>query len=337
MALKKFNRGGGGVAFDAASSSGLAFLNAQLELPDMELVKPLTSMTHPRDITVKFGGGFVEFLSAYASDYRSTGGNQYGLQGTSNTDIATVQTTINKGLWKAWNWAASIVVTYIDLKKLQAAARTGQSAPFSLQTLLEDGVQLVWNKALERVTYLGWLGQPGLINNPNVNSSLAPATGTGSLRTWASKSPVQIQTDINFMLTQTVQQSAYSLDGMADTILIPWTEYELLMQPMTTGGFSSVLEFVLNNNIARQNGIDLKIYPLANDWIAGQGSGGSDRALAYRNNEKTVLLRAPQPCTKAMTVPSAKDGGAWETIYNGCIGQVQWLRTQPAYALDGIG
>lgn len=335
MAFKRTNKGG--VAFDAASGTGMAFLNSQLEYADPNLVKPLTSMTHPRDITVSFGGGFVDFLSAYSSDYSSTGGNAYGLQGTSNTDIANVQANIGKGLWKAWNWAASIVVTFIDLKKLENAKRLGQPAPYSLQQLLEDGVKLVWNKALERVTYLGWLGQPGIVNNPNITSSLAPATGTGGLRTWASKTPVQIQTDINFGITQTVTQSAYSLDGMADTMLIPWTEYQLLMQPMTTGGFSSVLEFILNNNIARQNGIDFKIFPLANDWISGQGAGATDRAVFYRNNEQTVKLRAPQPITKAVNVATAQAGGAWETIYNGCIGQVQWLRTQPAYYLDAIG
>lgn len=329
-------KGGRGTAFDAASSSGLAFLSSQLEYSSNELVKPLTSMTHPRDITVETGGGFVEFLSEYASDYASTGKNQFGLQGTSNTDIPAVQTNIVKGLWRAWNWASSITVTYIDLKRLEATKRLGQPAPFSLQDLLEDGVQLVWNKAMERVTYLGWLGQPGLLNNTAVTTTLAPATGGGGLTTWASKTPVQIQTDINFGITATVTNSAYSLDGMADTILIPWSVYQVLMQPMTTGGFSSVLEFILNNNVGRQNGIDLKIFPVANEWIGGIGTGGTNRAVFYRNNKKTVKLRAPQPINKAMTIPSAIAGGAWETIYNGCIGQVQFLRTQPFYYLDGI-
>lgn len=335
MAFKKNNRRGA-VAFDAAGASGNAFLNAQLEYSDPDLVKPMTSMTHQRDITVKFGGGFVEFLTAYASDYGTVGGNQYGLQGTSNTDIPMVNASLNKGIWNAWNWAAGFLVTFIDLKKLEAAKRNGQPAPFSLTKMLEDAVQLVWNKAMERVTYLGWLGQPGIINNPNVTSSLAPATGTGGLRTWASKTPTQIQTDVNFGLNQTVQQSAYSLAGMADTVLLSWTIYQVLMQPMTTGGFSSVLEFLLNNNIARQNGIDLKIFPVANDWITGQGAGTTERAVFYRNNEETLLLRAPQPVTKAATIATTEAGGSWQTIYNGCIGQVQWYRTQPAYYLDGI-
>ncbi len=329
--------GNGGSAFDAATSSSLAFLSSELEFASPDLVKPLTSSTHPRDITMTFGGGFVEFLSAYASDYASVGLNEYGLQGTSNTDIPQVQVAVNKGVWNAWNWASSILVTQIDLKRLETAKRSGIPAPFSLQQLLEDGIQLVWNKALEKVTYLGWLGQPGLINASNVTSALAPATGSGSLRTWASKTPAQIQLDINAGLTATVTNSGYSLDGMADRMLIPWTEYQLLMQPMTTGGFSSILEFLMQNNIARQNGIDFKIFPVANPWISGQGTGTTDRAVFYRNNEKNVLIRVPQPVTKAMMVPSADKGGAYETIYNGCIGQVQILRSSTMYYLDGIG
>src|SRR6266496_452639 len=162
------NRGIGGRAFDAAAASGLAFLNAQLELIIPELIKPMESVTHARDITVEFGGGFAEFVSAWASNYATVGGNQYGLQGTSNTDIAMVQADVQKGNWRTFNWAAGIFISLIDLKRLETAAKSGAPAPFSLQELLEDGVKSVWNKALDRVTYLGWNGLPGLINQTYV-------------------------------------------------------------------------------------------------------------------------------------------------------------------------
>lgn len=325
-----------GTAFDAGTSSSMAWLSSQLEYAAPTLVKPMTAMYHPRDITVKLGGGFVEFLSAYSSDYATTGSNQYGLQGTNNTDIPQIQVAVNKGLWDAWNWAVGFTITDIDLKRLETAKRIGQPAPFSLQKMLEDGVQLVWNKALEVVTYKGWLGKPGLLNNPTVAASIAPATGTGGSTQFSTKTPVQIQSDINFMLLQTLAQSAYSLDGMADTVLLPWSVYNYLMQPMNQNGYSSVLNYVLDNNVARQNGIELKILPLPNDWISNAGIGNTTRACAYRNNEDTVLLRAPQPATKLFTVPTTKDGGAYETIYNGCIGQVQVYRSQAFYYLDGV-
>lgn len=334
MGYKNSQRGGTGM--DAAASSSLAFLSSELEFLTPKLIKPLTSQTHPRDISVKFGGGFIDFVSAYASDYGTTGTGTYGLQGTNNTDIPEVQVNLKKGLWQAWNWANGFTITDIDLKKLQNAKRLGQAAPFSLQKMLEDAVQLSWSKSLEIVTYNGWLGQPGLVNQPSVANSLAPAVGTGSGRAWSTKTPLQIQNDINFMLLQTVTDSVYSLDGMADSILLPWSVYPVLMQPMTTGGFSSVLEFILANNIARQNGIDLKIFPLANDWNGTAGAGGTTRAIAYRNNDDNVEIRCPQPVTKVFTIPTADKGGAYQTIYNGCIAQVQLYRNQSFYYLDNV-
>jgi hypothetical protein len=202
-------------------SSGMAFVGAALELIRPGLIEPLSVVTHPRDITVTFGGGFVEYLSAYAADYGSVGFNQYGLQGTNNTDIPQVQVTVDKGTWKAVIWAASSSISDIDMKKLAAATASGQGAPFSLQKLIDTGVRLVWNKALDKVTYTGWLGLPGLLNNPDVVATLAPATGAGGLRTWASKTPQQIQTDINFGLLAGVKASGYSLEGLPDRSLCP--------------------------------------------------------------------------------------------------------------------
>jgi hypothetical protein len=135
MGYKNTQRGG--TAMDAATSSSLAFLSSELEYASPKLIKPLTSMTHPRDVTVEYGGGFVEFISAYASDYATTGGNQYGLQGTNNTDIPQIQAVVNKGIWQAWNWAVGFTITHIDLERLRTAKRFGQIAPFSLQKLLE--------------------------------------------------------------------------------------------------------------------------------------------------------------------------------------------------------
>jgi hypothetical protein len=69
----------------------------------------------------------------------------------------------------------------------------------------------------------------------------------------------------------------------------------------------------------------------------GQGQVGSlARLLAYRKNDETVELQIPQPIQKVMTVPSVKDGGAYETLFNGCVSQVQVFRSTAMAYLDGI-
>ena len=82
--------------FDAAGASGLAFLQSQLELIDTDLVEPLQAVTHPRDITVETGGGFPQFISAWASNYATSGTQFYGLQGTNNTELPEAQADIQK-------------------------------------------------------------------------------------------------------------------------------------------------------------------------------------------------------------------------------------------------
>lgn len=80
---------GGAMAMDAASiSSGMAFLNAELEKRDPRLLEPLQSVTWMRDIVSRTGGGWVEFSSNYFVDYATTGSNENGIiGGETNTSL----------------------------------------------------------------------------------------------------------------------------------------------------------------------------------------------------------------------------------------------------------
>jgi hypothetical protein len=324
-------------AFDAASRSGLAFLASQLELPNVDLVQPLASVTHPRDMIIKQGGGYVDYTSAWAVDYATTGGNQYGLQGTATTDIPTIQANIIKGTWPVIPWQMTQLIKFIDLQKLIDAKRLGIPAPVSIQQILDDGVKLVWGKALDRLTYLGWANQLGLINNTSITAAPAPNGAAGS-PLWSKKTNTEILTDINSILKSTQQNSGYDVEGLADTILLDAEHYSLLNAPMTIGGFNSILEYVLANNWARRQGVDLQIFFLPDDWISTQGTNpaSSSRMVAYKKVEKSLYLTVAQPIQKVMTVPTVEQGGAYETLFSGALGVVQFLRPTTVEYMDGI-
>jgi hypothetical protein len=327
-------------AFDAAGASGMAFLMSQLELIDTDLVRPLQAVTHKRDIAVEVGGGFPEFISAFASNYATTGTRFFGLQGTNNTDVPEAQADIQKGFWRTYIWAMGITITWIDLKRMEFSLRTGQAPPFSLQELYEESVETNWGKALDYVTYNGFLGDAGLVNNTNVFSYTAAATGSGGLTTWTSKTPQQILADVNIALNQTVMNSGYDAqEGMADRMLVPYTQFAYLTQPMAVGSTPlavSTLSYIEKECVAAHHGVPFKINFLPNDWISGKGAAGSDRAVVYKNSKKSLYLKVPNPFQQAMTVPTTRAGGAYETLYVGCVSQIIYKRTQTQVYVDGI-
>jgi hypothetical protein len=326
-------------AFDAAGASGFAFLQSQLELIDTDLVRPLQAVTHKRDIAVEVGGGFPEFISAFASNYGTTGTQFFGLQGTNNTEIPEAQADIQKGIWRTYIWAMGMTITWVDLRRMETATRTGQAPPFSLQELYEEAVETNWGKALDYVTYLGFLGDPALINNPNVPEFTA-AVGAAGSTTWAKKTPQEILTDVNTSLNQTVQNSGYDAqEGMADRLLVPYTQFAYLTQPMAIGGSPvavSIISYIEKECVAAHHGIDFKINFLPNPWITGKGTGATDRGCYYKNSKKSLYLKIPQPMMQAMTVPTTRAGGAYETMWAGCITQIIFKRTTTQVYQDGI-
>ena len=336
-----------GRAFDAAGSSGFAFLQSALELIEPKLVEPLQATTHARDLPVKIGGGFPEQLVAWASNYASTGGGFYGLQGTANTDIPIAQADVTKGVWPTFNWSQGFTVTYIDLERMKFAKANGNQPPFTLQQLFERSVKTVWNKALDQVAYFGFLGNPGLVNNPNVPAVVA-VNGASTHTTWATKTPTEVLNDVNFGINQTIANSGYDMEkGAADTLLVPYTQFAYLTQPMAIGGvgYDSTISYLKRNCVAAGYGRPFEILPLPNPWISGQGIGntaaqnapgnGLDRAIFYRKDDESLILKIPTVMEPAMTIPTER-GPGYSTFFVGCIGALMYLRTTTQLYLDGI-
>ena len=106
------------------------------------------------------------------------------------------------------------------------AGRCGIPAPFSLQSLLDQGAKSIWGKAMDRVTYLGWNGQPGLINNTNIAYSIAP-NGASGFPQWTKKTTTEILNDFNTVLLATQSGSGYDTAGLADTVLVDFTHWNI--------------------------------------------------------------------------------------------------------------
>lgn len=322
-------------AQDAATSGGLAFLVGELEKRDPKLREPLTSVTYPRDIVIKTGGGFVENVSAYNVSYATSAGADGGIIGGETNSIPMMQADIGKDIYKVFSWAHILKVPFVDQQKLQNIGR-------SLDDLLDKGIRLNHNKTMDRNVYVGFpnLGTYGIVNNPNVTHGSAAVGASGSTL-WANKTPDEILDDINEVMNSTWAASEYDLSGMANHILVPPEKYKYLVsRKVSTAGNISILQFLLENNIGKNQGIDLFIGPCrwcigSNNGGPGAGVGGTDRMVAYANDEDRLQVDETVPLMRAITQPDASQV-AYLTDYVAQFGQVKHLFLQPCAYVDGI-
>ena len=85
-----------------------------------------------------------------------------------------------------------------------------------------------------------------------------------------------------------------SSDALPNHILVPVQQFgALVTRKVSDDSERSILTYVLENNIARQQGADLVISPCK--WCAGIGSNSSDRMVVYANRVDRVCFNLTQP------------------------------------------
>lgn len=320
---------GSGRVLDAAGiSTGMAFLEGELEKRDPKIREPLTSVTWPRDIVAESGGGWVDFTSTMNVDYATSGGNDNSLVGGATDVISLVQANINKDVYKVFTWAQGMKIPFVDSQKFQTIGR-------SIDSILDRGVRLNYNKSVDQLVYRGFtsVGFTGLVNDANIVRSTAPNGAAGS-SLWQNKTVDEILWDVNKTLTEAWAASEYDESAIPNHLLLPPDKYAYIVSTrIGTSGDENILDYLLRNNLATNRGGNLYIAPCR--WCSGAGTGNTDRMVAYVNDRDKVYFDLPVPLTRAMTQPVALQF-AYITIYAAQMGQVKWLYYQPARYMDGI-
>ena len=320
---------GMGRALDAAGiATGMAFLEGELEKRDPKVREPLTSVTWPRDIVAETGGGWVDFTSTMNVDYATSGGNDGALVAGATDVISTVQANVNKDIYKVFTWAQAMQIPFVDSQKFQSIGR-------SIDSILDRGIRLNYNKSIDQLVYKGFtnVGITGMINNPNIVSSVAP-NGAAGTPEWTTKTVDEILWDINKALVEAWAASEYDESAIANHILLPPAKYAYIQSTrIGTSGDESILSYILKNNLAVNQGKSLEIVPCR--WCTGAGTANSDRMMVYVNDKDFVYFDLPVPLTRAMTQPVALQF-AYITIYAAQMGEVKFLYNQPARYVDKI-
>jgi hypothetical protein len=317
------------VAMDAAGiASGQAFLESELEKRDTLVRTPLTSFTYTRDIPIRVGGGWAEFVSAMNVGYGITGGSGDGIVASASSDgTPLVQANFGKDLWKTHLVTAGTRIFWIDQMRGNMTGR-------NLDTLLRDGLRLTYDKHMDENVYMGFAkyGTTGLINNADVTVTNAATVNGGTA--WSGKTPAQILKDVNDAILAAWASSEYDLDAIPNHILLPYEQYNYIATEMVSSlAEKSILTYLLENNVATKNGSDLFIGATA--WCKGAGVGNTDRMVTYCNKERYVAIDELAPLTRAMTTANA-ERFSYDTAYAANVSEVEIFYAQTMLYTDGI-
>lgn len=315
---------------EAGVASGQAFLVSELSRRDPLVRKPLTSVTYPRDIVVRAGGGWVDYIAAQSVGYGVTGGSGDGaVQAGGSNGLPIVQANLEAGVYKAHTFAVALRTMWVDMQKAGYIGR-------SLDQLLQDGVRQTYDKHMDENVYRGMtrFGSTGLLNNPDVVETTVAASGAGGSTKWADKTKEQILADINSAILAVWQAAEYDESALPNHILLPYEQYAYLLNAMATDlAGESILDYLLKNNLAAKNGGSLFIG--ATRWNKGAGTGDSDRMVVYCNHERFVQVEELVPLSRALTQPNAAEF-CYDTAYAANLSEVEIFYPQTMAYFDGI-
>jgi hypothetical protein len=174
----------------------------------------------------------------------------------------------------------------------------------------------------------------GLVNDPNVSAANVPADGAGGLTTFASKTPQQINRDVNAILN--APYNATLETQRANTLLIPSTRLQYLAStPLSADGSGdwTILRYIKENNLyTLETGQPLTIK--GSRELEAAGAGATARMMAYDNRREVVQFHLPGPHE---FLPAFQKGSmTWEVAGIMNVGGVEIRRPKGMAYRDGI-
>ncbi|RWB31840.1 MAG: DUF2184 domain-containing protein [Mesorhizobium sp.] len=173
---------------------------------------------------------------------------------------------------------------------------TAQLLGMNLSSDKASAARRVAEEKIDSVAFIGDAGKGflGLVNSTTPTATTAPADGTGSATTFASKTPDQILRDINGQLTGIFTGTLGA--EIADTILLPYSVLlDLSTRRIDAVNQTTILEWIERNNIyTRTTGGQLMIRGVFG-YLDTSGAGATKRMVAYRRSPEVLKFHMPMP------------------------------------------
>lgn len=319
----------------AAGDSALSYFVNQLSSLDKKLHMPLYSTTYLRDIKLRSDVSFANESTSYTLSTIAAGAGLSNASGAGIPFINSGTTNLQGVDVNGQIVTAPLRIAGMSLSYSQIEIERSQLLGQPLDATKFNGINTKYQMGADQMAYIGdaTVGAKGLLNKATVT------TGTASATSWmgGTTTPAQILASVNDLLNTTYKNSGYS--RCPSEFRLPPAQYAYIAAtPVTTAGSVSILKFLEDNSLSmRINGRPLNILPVK--WLTGTtaggvggGAGGTDRMVAYTNDED--LVRFPMVPITGYT-PSFH-GIIYERPYVWGLGETEIVYPETMQYADGI-
>jgi hypothetical protein len=310
--------------------STLSYFVNQLDIFDQRLHEPLYNVTYGRDIKLRTDVNIFNESSSFTRASFGAIGSQSAvgkpwLAQNSNT-LPNISIDGERIVTPVRTLGQEIVYSSIELEKSIKLTQPLDVQKYNAMNIMHQ----MWT---DEQVYIGdkALGVSGLVNSSVVTTG--PSTsGPWLLPNGApAASSDAIIAAVNELLDATYKASAYAI--CPNKILLPHPQFALLCSQKVSveSGNYSLIEYLKRSTICLAvNGVELDIQPTK--WLSGAGVGGSDRMIAYTNDEQRV--RFPM-------VPIRREtpyylGINFHAPYVWALGEVEFVYPETLQYRDGI-
>lgn len=208
------------------------------------------------------GVGVAKIIADYANDFPRV--DVYG-------EEVTVKT---KGVGDSYGYS---------IKEIREAMMTGKN----LDQRRSQAARRAIEEKLNKIALLGdtKAGFDGLLNNPDITEYTVLADGTGSSKTWATKTPDQIIRDITGMVSAVMVPTKGR--EVPNVLALPLAQYNHIANTRVTDTEMTILQYVLKTSPAIKQIIWL-------NELGGMGASGTDRMLVLTSDEEHLTFEMPQ-------------------------------------------
>lgn len=309
--------------------STLAFYVNQLDNLDTRLYQPLIDYKWGRDIKLRSG---VTMSNESTSFIRSEFGGVGSQSATGKPWLTSASTTLpgvsingQKITTPMRLLGQEVSYTSVELERSQLVGTSIDAQKF-------DALNIMYQMSIDEMVYVGdsGVGASGLVNSSLVTSG-AVVNGAALSSLWGDKTPDEIVNDVN-----TLTKATWLASGTAvcpDKLLLPPQQFAYIAgkKAGTDGAGGSILKYLEENSLSlRINGRPLDIQPCK--WLTGRGAGGTDRMVAYTNDESRVRF----PLVPIRRETPYYLGIKFNAPYIWAFGEVEFVAPETVRYADGI-